>query len=334
MGLADADLAVVFAVLLAASIFLYVVLDGFDLGVGLCLPFAGDADERDRMLGSIGPFWDANETWLVLGVGILLVAFPAAHGAVLTAVYLPVSLMLLGLVFRGVAFEMRLKVGSPEGRRRWEGVFVAGSLTAALAQGWILGRYVMGFAPGWGETVFAAVSALGVGSAYVLVGASWLVWRTEGALQRRAVVWARLGLVGAGVGLAAVSIATPLVSERIAARWFSWPEMVWLAPLPLATALLAGWLWGRLGVLPLPGDVGRRGPFWASVGLFALAFAGLSWSFYPWVVPDRLTLQAAAAAPESLRIILWGAALVLPVIALYTVLAWRIFRGKARPLVG
>jgi cytochrome d ubiquinol oxidase subunit II len=269
-----------------------------------------------------------------LGVGILLVAFPAAHGAVLTAVYLPVSLMLLGLVFRGVAFEMRLKVDSPEGRRRWEGVFVAGSLTAALAQGWILGRYVMGFAPGWGETVFAAVSALGVGSAYVLVGASWLVWRTEGALQRRAVVWARLGLVGAGVGLAAVSIATPLVSERIAARWFSWPEMVWLAPLPLATALLAGWLWGRLGVLPLPGDVGRRGPFWASVGLFALAFAGLSWSFYPWVVPDRLTLQAAAAAPESLRIILWGAALVLPVIALYTVLAWRIFRGKARPLVG
>jgi cytochrome d ubiquinol oxidase subunit II len=334
MGLADADLAVVFAVLLAASIFFYVVLDGFDLGVGLCLPFAGNAAERDRMLGSIGPFWDANETWLVLGVGILLVAFPAAHGAVLTAVYLPVSLMLLGLVFRGVAFEMRLKVGSPESRRRWEGVFVAGSLTAALAQGWILGRYVMGFAPGWGEAVFAAVSALGVGSAYVLVGASWLVWRTEGVLQRRAVGWARLGLAGTGVGLAVVSIATPWVSERIAARWFSWPEMVWLAPLPLATALLAGWLWGRLRVLPLPGDVGRRGPFWASVGLFALAFAGLAWSFYPWVVPDRLTLQDAAAAPESLRIILWGAALVLPVIALYTVLAWRIFRGKARPLVG
>jgi len=334
MGLADGDLAVVFGALLALSIFLYVVLDGFDLGVGICLPFAGDTGERDRMLGSIGPFWDANETWLVLGVGILLVAFPAAHGAVLTAVYLPVSLMLLALVFRGVAFEMRLKVGSAEGRRRWEGVFAAGSLGAALAQGWILGRYVMGFAPGWGEAAFAAVSALGVASAYVLVGASWLIWRTEGALQRRAVAWARRALLGAGVGLAAVSLATPLVSERIAARWFSWPETLWLAPLPLATAALAAWLWGRLRVLPMPGDAGRRGPFWASVGLFALAFLGLAWSFYPWVVPDRLTLYAAAAAPESLRIILWGAALVLPVIGLYTVVAWRIFRGKARPLLG
>jgi cytochrome d ubiquinol oxidase subunit II len=218
MGLADGDLAVVFGTLLAFSIFLYIVLDGFDLGIGICLPFAGDADERDRMLGTIGPFWDANETWLVLGVGILLVAFPAAHGAVLTAVYLPVSLMLLALVFRGVSFEMRLKVGSAEGRRRWEGVFMVGSLGAALAQGWILGRYVMGFAPGWGETAFAAISTLGVTSAYVLVGASWIIWRTEGALQRRAVAWARGALLGAGVGLAAVSLATPLVLERIAAR--------------------------------------------------------------------------------------------------------------------
>jgi len=195
---------------------------------------------------------------------------------------------------------------------------LAGSLGAALTQGWILGHYVTGCAPGLGETAFAAVLALGVASADVPIGASWLIWRTEGALQRRVVVWARWALLGAVIGLATVSLAPPLVSERIAAHWFSWPETLWLAPLSLATTALVAWRWSRLRVLPLPADAGRRGPFWASVGLFALAFLGLAWSFYPWVVPDRRTLDAAAAAPESLRIILWGAVLVLPVIGLYT----------------
>ena len=325
-------LALVFAALMAVSILAYVVLDGYDLGVGLLLKATPDVAERDRMVASIGPFWDANETWLVLGVGLLLVAFPVAHGMVLTALYLPVALMLVGLTLRGVAFEFRAKAGSATDKRRWDMAFAGGSALAALTQGWMLGRYVLGFAEGWGALLFALLSALGVAAAYAFIGACWLIWRTEGALQKRAVAWARGTLWVVAAGIVGVSLATPLASPRIMARWFEMPNLLLLAPLPLATAAPVVGLASLLRHMPLPGDALRRVPFWAAVALFCLSFAGLAWSFFPYIVPERLTLFQAASAPESLSLILIGAAFVLPVILAYTVLAWRIFGGKALDL--
>lgn len=325
-------LALVFAALMALSILAYVVLDGYDLGVGLLLHATPEEAQRDRMVASIGPFWDANETWLVLGVGLLLVAFPTAHGMVLTALYLPVALMLAGLTLRGVAFEFRAKAASPVHKQRWDLAFAGGSALAALTQGWMLGRYVLGFDAGWGALLFAGLAAFGVAAAYAFIGACWLIWRTEGALQRRAVRWARATLWVVAAGIAAVSVATPLASPRILARWFEMPNLLLLAPLPLATAALLAGLFALLRHLPLPGDALRRLPFWAAVGLFCLSFAGLAWSFFPYIVPERLTLFQAASAPESLTIILLGALFVLPVILGYTVLAWRIFGGKAMDL--
>jgi len=325
-------LPVVFAALMAASVLAYVVLDGFDLGVGVLLPQAANEAERDRMVASIGPFWDANETWLVLGVGLLLVAFPIAHGQILTALYLPVALMLLGLTLRGVAFEFRAKAATAEHKRRWDHAFFGGSLLAALTQGWMLGRYVLGFDEGAVALAFAALSAIGVAVAYSFIGAAWLIWRCEGALQRRAVAWARRSLWGVALGIVVVSVATPVASERIFHRWFDFPNIFLLAPLPAATLALVAGLAALLRHMPLPGDALRRLPFWGAVGLFCLAFAGLAWSFFPYVVPERLTLWQAAAAPESLSIILAGALVVMPIIAAYTVLAWRVFGGKAMDL--
>jgi cytochrome d ubiquinol oxidase subunit II len=325
-------LPLVFAVLMAASLLAYVVLDGFDLGIGLLLRLTPEERERDRMVASIGPFWDANETWLVLAVGLLLVAFPTAHGMVLTALYLPVALMLVGLILRGVAFEFRAKAADIREKRRWDIAFAGGSALATLTQGWMLGRYVLGFEEGWGAMLFAALAALGLASAYAFIGAAWLIWRTEHELQIRAVAWARRALWGIAAGILAVSAATPLVSTRIFERWFEFPNVLLLAPLPLATFGIVAGLAALLRHMPLPGDALRRLPFWGAVGLFCLSFAGLAWSFFPYVVPEKLTLWQAASAPESLAIMLAGAAFVLPVILAYTVLAWRVFGGKALDL--
>jgi len=325
-------LPVVFAALMAVSILAYVVLDGFDLGVGILLPNVAEEADRDRMIAAIGPFWDANETWLVLGVGLLLVAFPAAHGIILTELYLAVAVMLVALTLRGVAFEFRAKAEDADRKRRWDRAFVAGSLAAALSQGWMLGRYVLGFAGGAAPLAFAAMAAVGLAIAYGFIGAAWLIWRTEGDLQRRAIAWARLAIWPMGLGILLVSAVTPLVSERIFERWFALPEMLLLAPLPVATAALLLGLASLLRHMPLPEDALRRLPFWGAVALFVLFFAGLAWSFFPYVVPERLTIWQAASAPESLTIILIGAMFVLPVILAYTVLAWRVFGGKAREL--
>ncbi|WP_439551339.1 cytochrome d ubiquinol oxidase subunit II [Falsiroseomonas sp.] len=325
-------LPVIFAGLMAVSILAYVVLDGFDLGVGILLETRAAEPDRDRMIAAIGPFWDANETWLVLGVGLLLVAFPVAHGIILTALYLPVAVMLVALTLRGVAFEFRAKATDEHGKRRWDRWFFVGSLGAALAQGWMLGRYVLGFAEGWAATGFAAMTAIGLAIAYAFIGACWMIWRCEGELQRHAILWARRAIWPLGIGILLVSAVTPLVSERIATRWFEMPVVFLLALLPAATAALLVGLAQLLRHMPLPNDVLRRLPFWGAVGLFLLFFAGLAWSFFPYVVPERLTIWDAASAPESLSIILAGAAFVLPVILAYTVFAWRIFGGKAQAL--
>ena len=327
-------LPLAFLAVLGLAMLAYVILDGYDLGVGTLLRAASDS-EKDTMVASIGPFWDANETWLVLGVGILLVAFPSANGLILGALYLPVALMLVGLMLRGVAFDFRSKAGA--GRKAmWNAAFNAGSVLASLAQGYMLGQWVTGFrGDGW-ATLFSALIAVCLLGTYMLLGAGWLIMKTEGELQLAAVRWARrcLGLTAAGV--AAISAATPLVSKAIFERWFSLPYVVLLAPVPLATLLLFFIVERSLRRLPTRlaqgNDYGDWVPFAGSVGIVVLAFYGLAYSLFPWLVVDRVTIWSAASGGESLKIIFAGICVVLPVIVGYTVFSYRVFRGKATAL--
>lgn len=323
----DQALPVIFAALMGLSILIYVVLDGFDLGVGVLFPFADDT-EKDRMVASIGPFWDANETWLVLAVGLLLVAFPAAHGTILTALYLPVAVMLIGLILRGVAFEFRAKAPA-RWKPLWNNAFFGGSLLTALSQGFMLGKYVMGLTFDWMTTGFALIAAVFLTVGYSCIGAAWLILKTDGALQRKAVQWAKGGIWGLVLGMGAVSLTTPLVSDRIWDKWFSVPEIFLLAPLPILSLGCIAVLWMSLRHLPTQDDAWAWVPFVATIALFVLAFFGMAYSFYPYVVPERLTIYEAASAPESLFIILVGTCFVLPMIAAYTVMSYVIFRGKA-----
>jgi cytochrome d ubiquinol oxidase subunit II len=315
------DLPLAFAVLMGASILAYVVLDGYDLGVGMLMPAATDA-EQDVMVASIGPFWDANETWLVLGVGILLIAFPAAHGYILGALYLPVAAMLIGLMLRGVAFELRMKAVGWHAEL-WNWLFWFGSFLASFAQGYMLGRYLTGFLPGWGSYLFALMVGAALCGGYVLLGATWLILRTEGTLQRKAVGWTRWGLLWVALGVALVSLGTPVVSERVYARWFDFPATLALMVLPAASIVSWLWVWRSLGRSDWK-------PFAGAVAIFVLAFLGLAYSVFPYVVIGWLTIWEAAAHPSALTVTLIGALVVLPFLIGYTVFAYRVFRGKAK----
>ncbi|MCW5603240.1 MAG: cytochrome d ubiquinol oxidase subunit II [Burkholderiales bacterium] len=321
------DLPLVFAALMGAAVLAYVVLDGYDLGVGMLMP-AATSGEQDVMVSSIGPFWDANETWLVLGVGLLLVAFPAAHGVVLTALYLPVTAMLIGLMLRGVAFEFRVKA---EGwhRELWNWLFWAGSFLAAAAQGYMLGAYITGFETGFGYFLFSMLVAGGLCGGYVLLGGAWLILRTEGVLQKKAIGWTRWGLLWVALGVALVSIATPLASEPVRDTWFDFPRTAALMLLPLASALAWLWIWRSTGRLKRGDSVPEWAPFAGAVTVYVLAFAGLAYSLFPYVVMDRITIWEAAAPPSSLKVVLIGALVVLPFIIAYTVFSYHVFRGKA-----
>lgn len=331
---AELWLPVIFAGLMAISLLAYVILDGYDLGVGVLLPLGSDA-ERDTMIASIGPFWDANETWLVLGVGLLLVAFPAAHGIILGELYLPVAVMLLGLILRGVAFDFRVKAQAHH-QPAWNALFAIGSLLAALSQGVMLGRYLTGFAPGAAAWAFALLVGVGLMAAYVLLGASWLIMKTEGALQLRATRWAQRALLGTGFAVLAVSVVTPLMSPRIAEKWFVLPDFLLLLPLPLISLVLFGVLAASLPRLAARQAAGRDRlcwlPFAATVGIVLLAFWGLAYSVFPEIVLGRLTIWQAASDAEALWVILAGAAVVLPTIIGYTIFAYRVFWGKATSL--
>ncbi len=322
-------LPVVFMGLMGLAMLAYVVLDGYDLGVGMLLP-RGDDTQKDTMVASIGPFWDANETWLVLGVGILLIAFPKAHGMVLGALYLPVALMLVGLILRGVAFDFRVKA-QDDWKPLWNAAFFAGSLLAAVSQGWMLGRYITGLQEGTAYTLFAAAIALLLPAAYVLLGACWLVMKTEGELQQQAVRWAKIAWPPVVLGMALVSLATPVVSDTVRERWFSMPAFIALLPIPIVTAaaliaaramLNSRLVLGRLCWLP----------FVAVVAVFVFGGIGLAYSLFPYVVMDRLTLWQAASATESLAVIAVGCAITVPAIIGYTVFSYRVFGGKTGPL--
>mgnify|MGYP001818427258 FL=1 len=327
-------LPLAFMAVMGLAILAYVILDGFDLGVGLLLE-AGTDDEKDTMIASIGPFWDANETWLVLGIGILLVAFPAAHGIVLGELYLPVALMLIGLSLRGVAFDFRVKAADKY-KAAWNHTFFAGSLLASLSQGYMLGRYVTGFADNAWSFLFAALIALCLAAGYMVLGSTWLIIKTEKVLQRRAIAWAKRSIFLLAIGIAAVSLATPLVSERIFEKWFGLQNLIVLWPIPVMTATLFVIVYRSLVRLPTRLDQGNNYgewvPFGSTVAIFLLAFHGLAYSLFPYVVIDQLTVWDAAAAPASLMVIFIGAIIVLPVVVGYSIYAYRVFRGKATEL--
>ena len=326
----DFWLPLVFMGLMGLAMLIYVVLDGYDLGVGMLLNWATD-EEKDLMIASIGPFWDANETWLVLGVGILLIAFPMAHGVILSSLYLPVALMLVGLILRGVAFDFRVKARDPH-KPLWNAAFLIGSLMASFAQGFMLGHYITGFGSDLTSYLFAVLIGVCLVAGYALLGAGWLLLKTEGRLQRKAVRWAKGALWLTGTGIAAVSVATPLVSMRVFDKWFSLPEILFLAPIPVVSAALFAATVFSLRRLSLSTDDRPWQPLACTVGLFVLAFGGLGYSLFPYLVIDEITIWDAASASESLLFILWGVGITLPVILAYTVFSYRVFWGKTTAL--
>lgn len=330
------ELSMIWAVLIAVAVFLYVALDGFDLGVGILFPFAKDARERDHMQAAIAPVWDGNETWLVLGGGGLFAAFPKAYAALMPALYLPIFLMLMALIFRGVAFEFRHH-GRGRGKRWWTVAFSGGSIVAALAQGLVLGGFIQGvtiedgaFAGGaldW-LTPFSLLVAASMVAGYALLGACWLVFKTQGDLFERARGWVKQLAVIVALSMGAVSLATLGVDARVTERWgmtmtsVDWPVFIKLAPLPLIAGLICFLLWR--------GADQRRHltPYLYAVCLFLVGYVGLAVSLWPFIVPFAMTPADAAAADNALALMLWGAGVMLPVILGYTAYVYWIFRAK------
>jgi cytochrome d ubiquinol oxidase subunit II len=327
----DFDLPLIWAGVLGTAVALYVILDGFDLGVGILFPYAKEEKERDQMINSIAPFWDGNETWLVLGGGGLWVAFPQAYAVIMSALYFPVIVMLLALVFRGVAFEFRVIAETT--KPWWNFAFAGGSTLAALAQGVILGGLIQGinvkdgaYAGGafdW-ATPFALLCGLGVVAGYALLGACWLVIKTDGEVATRARVHARQMLFLVLCLMGAVSLWTPLAFPAIAERWFTLPNLFYLSPVPILTGLtaLAAWHWLNSG-REVP-------PFLAAIMLFLLGYLGIVISMFPYLVPPSLTIWDTAASPSSQRFMLVGVLIMMPIIIGYFVFVFWIFRGKVR----
>ena len=330
------DLTLAWALLLAFAVFTYVVLDGFDLGLGILYPFFPKKQDRDLMMNSVAPVWDGNETWLVLGGGGLFAAFPLAYAIILPATYPLIIAMLLALIFRGVAFEFRWRAGRPFSAWVWDGAFIGGSTLAALCQGMILGTLLQGievegraYAGGWWDwlTPFTLLCGVSVVAGYALLGACWLNIKTEGAIQIRARAAARVAGLATVAGIVGVSAATPFLETAYFERWLGWPGILEVAIVPVLVAALTLWLARAL--------TSGKGPDWLpmllALGLFLLCFAGLGVSMWPYVIPPAVTLQDAAA-PESSQIFMFvGAVVLVPIILAYTAYAYWVFRGKLDP---
>ncbi len=326
------DFALVWALLIAFAILAYVVLDGFDLGIGILFPFISDRKDRDTMINSVAPVWDGNETWLILGGGGLFAAFPLAYSVLLTALYAPLIAMLLALVFRGVAFEFRFR--SERNKGAWDVGFAAGSIVAALCQGIALGAFINGvaiegraYAGGWFDwlTPFSVMTGIAVVAGYGLLGATWLIWKTVGKLQRDCYRLTPIFAVIVIAAIAAVSLWTPLTHPDIAERWFSWPNIAFFSPVPLLVAVAAFGLYRAIG------EHNDTWPFPLSLGLFVLSFVGLGISLFPYIIPRSVTIWEAAAPDTSLAFMLVGAGILLPIILAYTAYAYWVFRGKVDP---
>ena len=339
----ELDLPLIWGLLIAAAVMLYVLLDGMDLGIGMLTGFAKDDDERNLMTATIEPVWDGNETWLILGGGGLFAAFPLAYAILMPAFYLPVLLMLAALIFRGVAFEFRHKAVRKPTKLFWNGAFFYGSLTAALAQGLILGGFIQGvtvegrsFAGGAFDwlTPFSLLVAVSVAIGYILLGACWLVLKTEGDVQRRARNRGKIALVGVAVCFAAVSLATLSIDPRVTERWgFSMAEIEFAKILPLSPIPLIGLVLTVLVWRDLSGKVSAPDwrPYVLSAGIFLSGYLGLAVSLFPNIVPFEIDIWQAAARDNALMLMFVGAAVMLPVILIYTGYVYSLFWGKVDP---
>lgn len=328
----ELDLPFIWAAIIAFAVLAYVVLDGFDLGIGILFPFFQQKHDRDVMMNSVAPVWDGNETWLVLGGGGLLAVFPLAYATILPALYAPLIAMLLGLIFRGVAFEYRWRTKRAEWL--WDWAFAGGSIVATFAQGVALGALVQGipvvnraYAGGWWDwlTSFSVMTGVALLIGYALLGATWLVMRTEGELAERARNFAFFTVFGTVAAMGIVSIWTPLLKPEYLDRWFKFPGALLTVTVPL---LVFACLYGVLSGIRNNKDTR---PFLCSLGLFVLAYAGIGVSFYPYIVPTSVTIWDAAAPDESLSFLLVGAAVLVPAILIYTSYAYWVFRGKMNP---
>jgi cytochrome bd ubiquinol oxidase subunit II len=329
------DLVPIWTLILGLGVFFYVLLDGFDLGVGILFGLAPDAASRNLMMNSIAPIWDGNETWLVLGSVGLLAAFPLAFAIIVPAVYFPIVLMLIALVFRGVAFEFRFRDSEHKGF--WDHGFAYGSTVATLAQGIVLGAFIQGFKVDGRHfagssfdcfTPFSLLTGVALLFGYALLGSGWLVMKTEGELQAWARRLGRIAFLGVLAAIGIVSLWTPAVDPGIAHRWFSWPNIAYLSPIPIITALIALLEWRSLN------RQSEAGPFVGAVGLFLLSYIGIAISLWPMIVPHHYTLWQAASSPSTQAFLLVGTLVLLPVILLYTGWSYWVFRGKVRGDIG
>ena len=325
----DFDLPAIWAFIIAFAVFMYVVMDGFDLGIGILFPAFAPGEERDQAMNAIAPVWDGNETWLVLGGGGLLAAFPLAYAVILPATYPLIIAMLLGLVFRGVAFEFRWR--DPRHQRFWDFAFTAGSLIAAMAQGMILGALLQGitvqgrsYAGGWLDwlTPYSLLTGLGVVAGYALLGATFLAIKVEGRAEDHAYRLASAAGLATLVLLIAVSLYTPFLDQQYWRRWFTMPNILFAAQVPLLTGILFFALGRSLRKRR------RYRPFLIALGIFLLGMVGLGISMWPYVVPDSITIWQAAAPERSQLFMLVGAAVIIPIILTYTGWSYWVFRGK------
>ncbi len=326
------DLPLLWAIIILFGVMMYVVMDGFDLGIGILFPFFKSKDDRDVMMNTVAPVWDGNETWLVLGGAGLLAAFPLAYAVVLSAFYLPLILMLIGLIFRGVAFEFRFKA-SPGTRPLWDLSFIGGSVVATFFQGVTLGGFIDGVPVRDGQyaggtldwlTAFSVFTGLGLIATYALLGATWLVIKTEGPLQLRMKSLARSLAWVLLLFIAVTSLWTPLAHDYIAQRWFSWPNLLWFLPVPVLVIVAMRQLLNSLS--------GREhaSPFVYTLVLVFLGFSGLGISLWPNIIPPDITIYDAAGPPQSLGFALVGALFIIPLILMYTAWSYWVFRGKVR----
>jgi cytochrome d ubiquinol oxidase subunit II len=326
----DLDLPFIWAGLIAFAVLAYVVMDGFDLGVGILFPFASEEKERDEMMNAVAPVWDGNETWLVLGVGGLFAVFPLAYAIIMPALYAPIIAMLIGLIFRGVAFEFRWR--TRRAQVLWDWAFAGGSLLAAFAQGMALGALVQGipvegraYAGGWWNwlTPFSLLTGAALVVGYGLLGSTWLVYKAEGRVQAMAYRFAVLTGAGTLAAIVAVSLWTPFLNPLFMKRWFGFPHILAVAPVPILVGLAALILFRSLSER-------RRElvPFLAALSLFVMSYVGIGISFYPFIVPTSVTIHDAAAPDNSLSFLLVGAGVLVPLILAYTAYSYWVFRGK------
>ena len=324
------DLSLVWAVIILFGIMMYIIMDGFDLGIGILYPFFKDKDDRDLMMNTVAPVWDGNETWLVLGGAGLLAAFPLAYSVILSALSLPLLFMLMALIFRGVAFEFRFKAHDAE-RHFWDKAFLCGSIAATFFQGMTLGAYLQGihvvnqaYAGGPLDWIspFSVFTGIGLLVTYALLGSTWLIFKTTGELQTVCMRLSQRISVALLLIIAVISLWTPWMDSRIAERWFTMPNLLWLSPVPLLVIVCFYNLQRALK------NKAETSPFLYTLGLVLLGYAGLGISIWPNIIPPQMSIYVAAAPPQSQQFALIGAVIIMPIILAYTAWGYYVFRGK------